>query len=274
VAPAVIPPLPADSGSDHITVTARNLRLQQRESAALTSAKDAIGDRARITVRSYRTNQVITQYFVALDTKGNAQSISFTAKSNGITLDRQKLVEIETAVATTAGKWLYYTEARSADASISLEVPFLLYGADPRIAWPALGSSVQVNGYLSSLPLTKDRAIDKESFDTNSKGEYSISVEVTDASSGALLGSTTVSTKPGQGRDRSVSFGKALGLPEGATVKYTLSAKAKNGKVWTATGSAQIWTLAPVYPQGWKPVTISVLDDYAASAAPGQTKKD
>ena len=263
--PPVVTPLPADTGSDHVSVTAKNLKLQPRELAALKTAGDQAGNQARVTVRAYRTSQVITQYTVPVDVKtaANTTTVTLTARSNGVTLSRDKLVEVEVAIATAKGKFLYYTEAQAADAEVSIEVPFLLYGDDPQVRWPVVGSNVALAGYLSTLPLTKARAVDRESFDKNSKGEFSVTVALSDAGTGVSYGNATVTTKPGQGRARTLTFPKSLQAPEGATVKYALSATPKNGKVWSTTDTTQVWTTQLAYPSGFKPVYLFVADDLA-----------
>jgi hypothetical protein len=258
-----VTPPPADTGSDHVLVTARAVRLQARELAALKTAADQAGKQARVTVRSYRTTRVITQYTVPVDVKvsGAATTVDLTYKSNGVTLARDKLVEVEVAIPTAKGKFLYYTEAQAADAEVNIAVPFLLYGDDPQVHWPAAGSGVPLAGYLSTLPLTQVRGIDKETFDTDTRGEYSISVVVADAGTGAPYGSATVTTKPGQGRARTLVFPQTLQVPEGATVTYSLSAKAKSGKVWSLSDTTQVWTTQMAYPTGFKPVFLFVADD-------------
>jgi hypothetical protein len=258
-------PPPAGAGPDHVVVTAKNLRLQTREAAALTAAGDTVGTEARITVRYYRTNDVITQYTAAVDVKqqGSVPSLTFSCPSAGVTLDRSRMIEVEVAVATAKGRFLFYTEAQPADDQVSIEVPFLLYGPGPQVHWPAVGSAVQLAGYISKLPLSKARAMDAEDFGKDAKGEYAISVQILDAGTGAAIGTATVSTKPGQGRSRTLSFASGLTAPEGTTVKYVLSARAKNGKVWSATGTTAVWTTTMRYPAGFQPVLILVEDDLA-----------
>ena len=85
-------------------------------------------------------------------------------------------------------------------------------------------------------------------------------VTFTDAA-GKVLATDTVWTKPGLPRSHVFEFSKVLALPEGATVKYTLNAKAKSGKVWTTTGSTQIWTTNLAYEVGFEPVTLLITDD-------------
>ena len=64
-------------------------------------------------------------------------------------------------------------------------------------------------------------------------------------------------------RIESVGDAASVRVPEGATVKYVLSATAKNGKAWTAQGSAQVWTTAMAYPAGFQAVFLPVSDDLA-----------
>jgi len=54
-----------------------------------------------------------------------------------------------------------------------------------------------------------------------------------------------------------------MSLPEGATVRYTLTAKAKNGRTWTATGTTQIWTTNLAYESGFEPVILRIEEDLA-----------
>ncbi len=193
--------------------------------------------------------------------EGRTLSVSLDAPSNGVTLARSRLVEVETAIPTAAGKWLFYTEALMPDALVNVDVPFFFYGDNPRVSWPALGSLVPVTGYVSSLPMSKERAADKEDFGKGARGGYVVTASFTDTKSGAAYGSAAITVKPGEGRDRVLAFSKPVMLPEGATVKYSLSATAKNGKAWTASGTAQVWTAAPAYPAGFQPVSLSLEDD-------------
>ena len=260
-----LPPLPPDSGNDHVVVVAKNLKLAQREVAALLAAHDQIGAVAQISVRAYRTNDLISRYAAAVDVRqqGPNITVSIAAKSNGITLKRDRMVEVETSIATKAGHFLYYTEAQDADDTVQVEIPFLFYGDVPRVAWPAVGSPVAVQGYLPRALAAKERAMDKEDFDRNPKGELAISVEIVDAGSNASYGKDTVFSRSGPQRSRTLSFGKAIQVPEGALVRYILTATAKNGRVWTAVGQAQVWTTAMAYPAGFLPVFLPVADDLA-----------
>jgi hypothetical protein len=262
-------PVPADSGTDHIAVSAKNLKIQPAEAQALIGAHDSVGPLARITVRYYRTNDLVTQYTAPLDVKQQGANVAITlsTRSNGVKLGRDKLVEVEVAIPTKAGRFLYYTEAQPADADMGIDIPFVLYGDNPRVSWPPVGSSVHVTGYALRLALGKPRAVDSEDFDKNAKGEYAVKVEITDAQTGAVYGSDTVFSPPGLGRDRALTFGKALTVPEGARVKYLLSAVAKNGRQWSASGTTQAWTTEMSYPSGFQPITLAVSEDLALSNA-------
>jgi hypothetical protein len=259
------PPLtmPPDSGSAHVVIAARGLKLGAREAAAMAAAGDQAGTMARITVRAYRTETVITQYPAPVQaaSQGKETVIALNARSNGVTLGRDRMVEVQIVIPTKVGKLLYYTEAQPADDEVRVEVPFLLYGDNPRIGWPAAGTMVPVSGVVSSLPQGKERAADNEDFPRNAKGAVAVTVQLADAATGLVYGSQIVASTSGPQRERLLSFGSPILVPEGATVRYLLSATAKNGKVWTATGTAQAWTTDPAYPSGFQPVLIAVSDD-------------
>jgi hypothetical protein len=259
-------PQPGDTGKDHVQLTARNLKLQPAEAKALAQNGDAVGAQARIITRYYRTNEIIAQSSapVSIRQEGGDISLSLAYRSNGVALNRDRLVEIETVIPTKAGHFLYYTEARYSDDIVSLDIPFLLYGDATRTAWPALGSPVAVYGYTSMLPPGKGRASDKEEFEKNAKGESSVTFELVDAKTGASYGKDVVWSKPGQGRDRALSLAKPFQVPEGAVVRYLLTAVAKNGKVWKASGTVQVWTTQPGYPSGFSPVFLSLADELKA----------
>jgi hypothetical protein len=262
---AALPALPADTGTDRVMVAAKNLKLQAREAAALASAGDQVSGVARITIRYYRSTETITQFSTTAEAKmeGAVLSITLAARSNGMTLKRDRLVEVETAVRTKAGKWLFYTEARMPDSVVSVDVPFLLYGDKPSLNLPAIGSKVPVAGYFSSIPLVRERAADKEDFGKGARGDYSVTATFADAKTGAAYGSTIVTVKTGQGRDRLISFATPVLLPEGAAVKYVLTATAKNGKLWSASGTTQAWTVKPQYPAGFQPALVFLADELA-----------
>jgi hypothetical protein len=257
--------LPPDTGKDHVIVAAKNLKLGAREAKALQAAGDQVGAVAQITVRTYRTNDVLTRYSAAVDVRkqGANTLISLTARSNGVALNRDRLVEVEVAIATRTGHFLSYTEAQDPDDEVAIDIPFLLYGDSSRVTWPAIGRPVAVSGYVSQLPAAKERAVDKEDFAKNPKGQFAISVEILDAKSNASYGKDTVFSKPGPKRERSLAFGKAIQVPEGAVITYVLTATPKNGKTWTVSGQTQVWTTAMAYPAGFVPVTLPVADDLA-----------
>jgi hypothetical protein len=111
--------------------------------------------------------------------------------------------------------------------------------------------------------MAKDRAADKEDFGNGARGGYLVTVTFTDAKTGAAYGSTTVAAKPGRGRDQVLIFARPVQLPEGATVKYVFSVKGRNGRMWSASGTTQVWTVKPLYPTGFQPASLSLADDLA-----------
>jgi hypothetical protein len=46
-------------------------------------------------------------------------------------------------------------------------------------------------------------------------------------------------------------------------VKYVLTATAKNGKLWSASGTTQAWTVKPQYPAGFQPALVFLADELA-----------
>jgi hypothetical protein len=267
-----VTPPPAGGGHVRVVVTAKSLKLQAREVAVLTAGRDQIAAQARISVRYYRTNDVITQFSAPVEIRkeGGNITLMLSARSDAVTLGRDRLVEVETIIPTAAGHFLSYTEAQSADDEIRVDIPFLLYGNNPRLSWPPIGSPVMVAGYLSRETQKKERAEDREDFDKNAGGEYAISVQIIDERTHAAYGTDSVARRPGHERDKAFTFGKAIQVPEGATVRYILSAKAKNGKVWTASGVTQVWTTMMSYPAGFQPVLLFAADELSADAPGGR----
>jgi Cadherin-like beta sandwich domain len=264
-------PPPAETPHDRIVVTAGNLKLPGPTVSALTANGDQIGRQAQITVRYYRTNEVIAQFTAPVEVKpqGLDRLVTLSAQSDAVSLNRDRLVEVETAIRTLAGHFLSYTEAQNADDEVRIDIPFLVFGDNPRLSWPPIGSPTTVTGYLSRTRQGKDRAVDKEDFDRNGKGEYAVSVQIVDDRTNTPLGSDTVYSRPGHERNTALAFGTSFKVPEGTRVRYLLSAKAKSGKVWTASGVTQVWTTMMSYPAGFQPVLLPVADDLAPADAAG-----
>ncbi|HTP57392.1 MAG TPA: cadherin-like beta sandwich domain-containing protein, partial [Spirochaetia bacterium] len=216
--PAQLPPAnaPVATGSDHFAVSI-DLSLGSREMTALSAASDVPGNAATITVRPYRSNQIIIQDTTPLQAgkHGNTMSFSLRYKSPGVKLGEGGLIEVEIAVPTKAGKFLVYKEALPADHEMSVNVPFLLYSSIPSIPWPAVGSPVQVTGYLSTAA---EHPEEKEKLQGNTRNETQIAIRLTDAKTGAPYGSNTFWRKPGVARGQSIDFSAALAVPEGAAV--------------------------------------------------------
>jgi hypothetical protein len=255
------------TGTDRVSVSLAGVQVAKRELLALAESKGSIGEEARITVRYYRTNTVIAQGTakVAMKTQGVTPVLTASYLSPGAKLERGRLVEVEVAIPAGGANWLHYTEAQWAAPVVEVDVPFLLFSNNPRAAWPAIGRAVKVTGYVSFSPdgpQKVERQSDAESFDRNEKGEYGVQVTLT-STSGQVLGTDTVWTKPGLPRSHVFPFTKVFTLPEGSTVRYTLTAKAKNGVGWSVGGTAQIWTTNLAYESGFDPVILRITDDLA-----------
>jgi hypothetical protein len=267
-APAPAPaPSPSGSGrSDHLLVSAKDLALGSRELAALGASKDAVGATAKITVRPYRSSEILAQGSAAVETRarGEGLALSLQYRSPGIAaLGQQALVEIEVVIPTVAGKFLYYKEALPAAGDLDLTIPFLLYETAVPVAWPALGSPTQVAGYASMGGKHPDEG---EAFQKNAKGEYRVDVDLVDVKTGRAYGQAVSWKKPALARGQALAFAAPLGIPEGSTVGYSITARAANGRAWTATGQAQVLTTRLRYEGGFEPVLLPLSDELAPAA--------
>ena len=265
---AGVPAAGLPAGASRLLVQARNLRLGDREVALLSAASDRIGPQAEITLRYYRSDTVLsrTQVPVSSRQQGRNWALNLNAASQGFTVEYGRLVEIQVAVRTAAGGFLHYTEAKPAEEQITLEIPFMLYGQDPQVRWPAPGTRVPVAGYLSLLPPGQNRGqagADREDFPKNERGEHGITVELSESTSGRVLAQDTVWNRPGLARGHRFAFAGSIELPEGAPIGYRLSARARNGRTWQTSGTTTVWTTMLEYSGGFKPALLFVADDLA-----------
>ena len=240
-------PVQPPSGGDSVVVTARNLQLDKREAMALVDRGETIGNQAKITVRSYRTNEMISRKTVPVTVRaqGGSWMVSLEYRSAGVFLDRNRLVEVEVVIPTSGKDSLHYAEVQQADTNVRVDVSFLILTDRPRVAWPAVGAPMKVAGYVSMLQPGKaaaERPAEREDFEKNDKGDYGIAVEITDPKSGKPYGTDTIWAKLGAPRGRTYYFSAPMSLPEDATVGYSLTAKAKNGKVWQVAGTTVVRT--------------------------------
>jgi hypothetical protein len=255
------PPVEPPGGGDRISVILDKVKVARRELASLSAGAASIGSEARITVRSYRTTRTLAQGSANLAVKmeGSTPVISARWTTTAVKLDPDRLVEVEVAIPAGGSAWLYYTEAQWASTGIDVDVPFLLLARDLRVAWPALGRNVSVTGFITipkGGPGRQGPLGEAEALELNAKGEYGIEVTITDPSSGKVLGRDTVWNRPGLPLGRVLTFSRPMSLPEGATVKYTLTAAARSGREWSAAGTTQVWTTKLAYDGGFEPVVL------------------
>jgi hypothetical protein len=255
-APAAKPP-----SAGGILVLAQELKLGKREASALAQRVEALQAQALITVRTYRTNDILAQVAAPITARVQGQNTVISLKHSIDTVPASSggLIEVEVAIPTSAGRYLCYTEARPFDGDWQLEVPFLLLADNPRVTWPAIGTPVKVAGYLSQLPSGKAKK--EEDFEKNDKGEYGTEVELKDPKTAKPLGKDTVWTKSGPARGKRYAFGRALELPEGSTIAFLLKAKGKGGKNWQASGTTQVWTTMLSYDGGFAQALLFVADE-------------
>jgi hypothetical protein len=243
-------------------VAAQNLPLVLPPGTA--ALREMPGKTATLTVRPYRSSEIILQTTVPVDLhlQGVNPVFSFQYRSAGVSLGRSRLIEFELSVPTAAGHFFYYKEAMQAADEASLTIPFLVFTTSPSIPWPAVGSPVQAAGYVSMVPPGRgERAEDKEAFQKNAKGEYGIEIEIADVKTGKPLGKDTVWRKPGLARGQPLRFTAPMGVPEGSTVSYVLTARVPNGRAWTAAGQTQVWTTRLRADGGFEPVLLPIGDE-------------
>jgi hypothetical protein len=260
-----VPP-PVTPGNDRVSVTIGGVKVEQREATGNSVSRGAIGGEAKITVRYYRTNTMIVQGSAEVGVKMQGATAVLTASwtSPGVKLERNRLVEVEVAIPAGGSNWLAYTEAQWADAVVAVDVPFLVLSRTSRVSWPAIGSPVRVAGYIAFSPggpRKSEVAAGAENLELDARGEYVVEVIIADAATGRVLVQDTVRGKPGFPRSHVYTFSKPVNLPEGATVKYTLTAKAKNGKGWTASGTTEVWTIGLDEKGGFEPVVLQFGED-------------
>jgi hypothetical protein len=243
-----------------LLVTAKNLRLGTRELTALAGRGETVTPRGLLTVRVYRSNQVLAQLPIAVATKmeGLNLVISLEQRVDKLGTAPGRMVEVETAIPTSGGRYLCYTGALLLEDGARLEIPFLLVADNPRVSWPAPGTLVNVTGYRSLLAPGKILGGGAD-LEKNNKGEVQLIIVVTDSKTGGRLGQVTALVKPGAGRV--FSFDRALKLPEGAQVSYTMATRVRGGSMLHTLGAALVWTTAPAYDGGFEPVVLPMLDE-------------
>jgi Cadherin-like beta sandwich domain len=227
------------SSTSHVLVAIKNLKVPDAIQAELKSKGEGLADQARVTLRSYRTDAILQQGTAHVDTgvQGANSALSIDYRSPDIQVDPRNLVEVEIAIPTTANRVLYYVEARPVDDEMRIEPSFLLLGKSSRAAWPAPGTQVTVAGYYSIPRDDKDQR------------PAAVILEVSDPSTGKVLGSENINSRVHWRQGVLVSLSQQLVLPEGATVRFAAKGLAKGGAPWQTTGTARVWTVG-IDPQG------------------------
>jgi hypothetical protein len=240
-------------------LSAKNMRIGDREMSQM--AGDRVTETATVTVRYYRSNNVVLldTFPITARQQGKTLALTWNYRSSPIGVENGQLLEVEIAIPTENGSYLYYAEAVAPEQQTELDVPFMLYGQDPRITWPALGSSVRVVGFVSTKrPGVQTTAQNKQ---LNNKGEYGVSIGLYDADNGASYGTENIWSKPGLPKGHVYGFPRGFMIPEGTAIRYEISAKAKNGAELTSEGTVWIWTTRLNYVGGFMPVVLNISDD-------------
>jgi hypothetical protein len=236
------------------------VRLAKREAAAVAEARATIGSSARITVRYHRALAVVAQGEAPVSVRmQGATPVLDASWSSPVRVDADRAVEIAVAI-PVGSSWLYYAEVRWPGDGLRVDVPFLLFARSPQVAWPAPGSPVRVAGFAgpSASPARGGtQALEvPEGVSRNDRGQFEVAVTITDAATGRVLARETGYARPGAPREDFVVFARPISLPEGATVRYALSAATKDGRGWSITGTTVVLTTTLAYDGGFEPVVL------------------
>ena len=111
-------------------VLARSLLLEKREAMALVDRGETIGSQARITVRPYRSNDVVVQETVPVTARVFERQLGHLPGSSSCSAwscpRPQQAVEVEVMIPTNGKDSLIYAEVLQSESALQVEVPFFV----------------------------------------------------------------------------------------------------------------------------------------------------
>ncbi|MCA1754088.1 MAG: cadherin-like beta sandwich domain-containing protein [Spirochaeta sp.] len=248
-----------------VAVNARNVQLGRREADAL--GRNQIAPEGQVTLRRYRSDAVLAQgnYGVNVQRRGNNPPvISFTWDSPGFRVNSNELVEVEIRIPTGNGNYLHYTEAFSVTDSISMAPPFFLFSSNPRVTWPAPGSTVAVDAEYSLIPPGQigrgQDGVEELPRSVDGARQAGVQLTVLDADSGSQLFSGPVRSARGIQAGRQLNFDQEVQLTEGRDVRYEFVVRGADGRGWRTAGHTTVWTTRIAYDGGYSPALLFVLE--------------
>lgn len=263
-APAPAPPT-VETLTVQVAVNARNVQLGRREADAL--GRGQIAPEGQVTLRRYRSETVLAQdaFSVNVQRRGNNPPVlSFDWNSPGVRMSSNELVEVEIRIPTGNGNYLHYTEAFPAARALSMAPPFFLFSNNPRVTWPAPGSSVAVDAEYSLIPPGQigrgQQGIEELPRGAAGAQQAGVQLTVRDADSGSQLFSGPVRSGAGIQAGRRLNFDQPIQLTEGRDVRYEFLVRGPDGRGWRTAGHTTVWTTRIAYEGGYRPALLFVLE--------------
>jgi len=248
-----------------VTVNARNVQLERREADAL--GRGQIAPEGQVTLRRYRSETILAQdsFGVNVQRRGNNPPVlSFTWNSPGFRVRSTELVEVEIRIPTGNGNYLHYTEAFPPTNALTMAPPFFLFSNNPRVSWPAPGSSVAVDAEYSLIPPGQigrgQEGIEELPRGAAGAQQAGAQLTVQDVASGAQLFSGPVRSGAGIQAGRRLNFDREIQLTEGRNVQYEFVVRGADGRGWRTAGFTTVWTTRVAYEGGYRPALLFVLE--------------
>lgn len=251
-----------------VAVSARNVQLGRREADAL--GRSQIASEGLVTLRRYRTDAVLVQdtFGVNVQRRGNNPPVlSFDWNSPDFRLNSNELVEVEIRIPTGNGNYLHYTEAfpaASAADTQTMTPPFFLFSSNPRVSWPAPGSTVPVDAEYSLIPPGQigrgQQGIDELPRGAAGAQQAGVQLTVRDADTGSQFFNGPVGSASGIQAGRQLNFDREIQLIEGRDVQYEFVVRGADGRGWRTAGFTTVWTTRIAYAGGYRPALLFVLE--------------
>ena len=230
--------------SMRIHLRADTVRLSRAAYNSIQKAGDEATRNAVITVRTYRSNDVLAQGSAAVDIRQNGKSptiFSLAWDSNGVQVPADRLIEIEVAIPTVKGSYLHWTGVVPVQNEVSVDVPFLLYDATARVNWPQVGTAVNVDGVASVLNGGFFDAHGGHEGERPQSNGGSLRLTAKDRN-GATGNFDLKWSGTGDFREAHLQGNRTLTMTEGESVTYSLDVQGKSGRNLRTTTSGQVWT--------------------------------
>ncbi|MEE8441977.1 MAG: cadherin-like beta sandwich domain-containing protein, partial [Spirochaetia bacterium] len=257
------PAIPSRIGRRILEVTMDELRLSRMVASSLNTTRANLDADAIIRVRYHGEEEVVYEDFARITTEKAQQDvlISMSYRSGFIDVDLGRYLDIEVAIPTSADRYLHYNTVAFADGSLDIRPDFLTLSDRPRMDWPQAGIPRPVAAqvlYQVSAEARNRMAELGDAFRVSDQGEFEITLELTDLSTGRSLGSEVLPAKPASVHGRAIEFANGIELPEGAKIGYVLTARTVDDRLLRAHGAIEVRTLETFENGEWEYASLFV----------------